>query len=196
MLKTIFEDNIESIITQEMRDYYYKRTARHINLVRKYCNRIYNEIPENFEIWLRGDNHDESKYLEPEIDPYIIITWDYKCKDDGIEFKISDSVKEQMNKATLYHIINNSHHPEYYEDPLTVSVNKDNRDSPELKKIIDAIKMPKLDILEMCADWCSMSEEKGNTPIEWAEKVIGKRYKFSDEQIKLIYETIEKIWRN
>ena len=39
-----------------------------------------------------------------------------------------------------------------------------------------------------------MSEERGNSPQEWADKVINKRWKFTDEQVKLIYELLNNIW--
>ena len=51
------------------------------------------------------------------------------------------------------------------------------------------------DIKEMVADWCAMSEEKGNTPKEWADKVVNKRWKFTSEQTKLIYTLIDKCWK-
>ena len=40
-----------------------------------------------------------------------------------------------------------------------------------------------------------MTKEKGtNTAKEWGDKMVNKRWKFSPEQVKLIYEIIEKVW--
>ncbi len=40
----------------------------------------------------------------------------------------------------------------------------------------------------------AMSEEKGGTPKNWADKNVNVRWKFTDKQKDLIYELIEKIW--
>jgi hypothetical protein len=39
-----------------------------------------------------------------------------------------------------------------------------------------------------------MSEEKGNTPTEWANKVIGLRYNFSNTDKQDIYDLIDAVW--
>jgi hypothetical protein len=49
--------------------------------------------------------------------------------------------------------------------------------------------------MEMVADWCAVSEERGNSPIDWANEKIGIRFKFSKEQVNLIYDLLNKIWR-
>ena len=46
----------------------------------------------------------------------------------------------------------------------------------------------------MIADWCAVSEEKSTDPKDWADNNIGTRWKFNDEQKKLIYLLISKIW--
>ena len=67
------------------------------------------------------------------------------------------------------------------------------RDKPP-EEMIDATKMPDLDIAEMVADWCAVSEERGNTPKSWADKNVNVRWKFTDEQSDLIYEIIDAVW--
>ena len=54
--------------------------------------------------------------------------------------------------------------------------------------------MPDDAIIEMCADWCAMSKKYGNTPFEWADENINKLWKFDKHQIKLIYNTLHKMW--
>jgi hypothetical protein len=48
----------------------------------------------------------------------------------------------------------------------------------------------------MCADWCAMSEERGNTPFEWAEKVINKRWQFGKEKEMFIYKVLNLMWEH
>jgi len=183
-------------VSKEMRDFFEQRTAKHINLVQKYCQLIHNYDPERFSgIIKRGEEHDQSKYAEPEVEPYIYITWDYRCKDLEKDPGISEEMRDKMDKATEHHIKHNKHHPEYHDNSRDSNlINRKDRDAiPD--KIIDATAMKDIDIAEMLADWCAMSEEKGNSPREWADKNVNKRWKFTDDQIELIYELIHAIWK-
>jgi len=185
----------------EIKDWFIKRTKKHIDLVKKYADLIMNEFEGFDELRGRMKTHDQSKFEEPELDPYIYTTWKYKCKDSGEDFNECnppDDIEEKMKQATLHHIFNNSHHPEYHlpkgeqtEDVL----NAGDRDKPG-DTLVNATAMPNIDIAEMVADWCGVSEERGTDPNEWARMNIGKRWKFSDVQTDLIYEIISKIWEN
>ena len=96
-----------------------------------------------------------------------------------------------------YPITSNNHHPEYWNNDVADEdlLNTKDRDGiPD--KIIDATDMPGDYIYEMVADWCAMSEEKGNTPKQWADMVVGKRWKFNKIQTDLIYEIIDKVWED
>jgi hypothetical protein len=197
MLRLIYESfDYDSIITPKMRDCYYKRTNNHINLVKKYCNKIYEYDKNKFEDLINiSQDHDKLKLQEPELSPYIIITWDYYCNDNKIPFNIPENIKKQLGKATEHHVINSKHHPEYWQDRKENILDIDSRDGTTIPNvIIDGTKMPDVYIGEMCADWMAMSEERGNSPQEWADKVINKRWKFTDDQIKLIYELLNNIW--
>ena len=185
---------IDFKITQEMKDWYIKRTNNHIQLVQKYCEKIYNyESVYFFDIIERGILHDQSKWLEPEVLPYIILTWQYYCKDNNIDFEVTNAIKELIDKATEHHIINNSHHPEYFCGRTSNLLDKNDRNGNS-SHMIDATSMEDIDMAEMVADWCAMSEERGNTPVEWAKKNINIRWDFNKNQIKLIYELINETW--
>jgi hypothetical protein len=180
--------------TKEMKDWFEKRTNRHIELVRKYCKKIANYDPKRFgELVERAKVHDDSKFIEPEYTPYLFISWQYKCKDEGKEFKPPADLADKMSQATLHHVTTNSHHPEYHSPKKAGLINRENRDKPP-KEMVDATTMPDLDVAEMVADWMGMSEEKGTNPKDWADKNVGVRWKFTDAQKKLIYELIEKVW--
>lgn len=170
---------------KKMKAHFEKRTMRHIELTQKYCKLI-NDKLEGFDgIVERGEEHDKSKYSTEELDPYIWLTWRYKCADDGVECNMPKGMKEKIDKATERHVVINSHHPEAHVAKALIS--KKNRP-------LDVAKMPDLDIAEMVADWCAMSEERGGTPRAWANKSIGVTWKFTPEQEKLIYRIIKAIW--
>jgi hypothetical protein len=183
------ESNIE-----EMKEWFDQRTKKHIALVKKYCQKIKEYGNGEFdELTERAENHDKSKFEDPENTPYIYLTWNYKCKANGKEYKYPDGMEDKTNDASEHHIKNNSHHPEYHCDKKTNLINKKDRDkAPE--EMIDATKMKDIDIAEMCADFCAVSEERGTNPEDWADKNINKRWKFSKYQEALIYELIDIAW--
>ncbi len=182
------------MLTEEMRDHFVKRTNRHIQLVQKYCGIIEEAFPEMEGIIERGEVHDASKFEEPELTPYIWLTWRYKCEDEGRECKLPEGMKEEIDKATEYHILHNAHHPEASQGRTTDLINKKDRDAPP-DSMVDATGMSTLDLGECLADWCAMSEERGNTPLEWAENNVNKRWEFTDTQCDEIFHILETIWK-
>ncbi len=187
---------IESSI-KEMKNFFNVRTNFHISLVEKYLQKIINSnlgnklnksILKN-EIIL----HDKSKFIEPEYTPYLYITWNYKCKQEGTSFIFSDEMQVKMNNASEHHIKNNKHHPEYWSNQNTNLINKINRDKPP-DEIINVTRMPLDYIACMCADWMAMSEELENSPIDWADKNVNIRWKFTKEQSDFIYKILNEIW--
>ena len=177
---------------KKMREWFETRTNKHIERVQKYCKKI-EEYDDRFKgLVEQAKNHDKSKFEDPEVEPYIYTTWEYKCKDDGVEFKCPEEMKEKMHGATEHHTRNNSHHPEFHTNQKGDLINKENRDKPEV--IVDATSMPILDLAECVADWMAVSEERGNSPKDWADKNVNIRWKFTGEQKDVIYELIDKVW--
>jgi hypothetical protein len=161
-----------------MRAWFYKRLRIHIEYVQKYCRKIEEYDAIRFEgLIKRGLVHDQNKYEYPEIEPYIFITWKYKCKENGFDFVLSEDMQAKAVMATEHHVNNNSHHPEFHCSRCNNIINRANRDEPP-DEIIDATGMPVFDIAEMVADWMAVSEEKGNCPIDWADRNVNKRWKF------------------
>lgn len=186
--------DLSDIITDEMLDWFDKRTKRHIELVQKYAAKIAEADDRFSELPAITEHHDQSKYESPERDPYVLISWDYHCKDTGKKFKCPSNIKELMNDATEHHVHSNAHHPESHAGGECSTINREDRDAvPD--KIIDATSMSDIAIGEMVADWLAMSEEKSTDPVEWCDKNIGKRWKFTDDQEKLIRELIDKVWK-
>lgn len=173
-------------LTSEMKKWFEERTKKHIALVGKAIDKIVKELPEFDKLTSRKTEHDKSKFESPEYDPYIWISWKYKCKQDSKEFECPKDIEKQMNEATLHHIKNNRHHPEFHLDDKS-EANIDPKDRDKSKKVVDVSNMPDLDIAEMVADWQAMSEElKKNTAREWYNQQKDVRWSFSDKQDKLI----------
>jgi len=182
--------------TSKMVDHYWKRTESHIALVKKYADKIFKYDPAKYrQLQIQVNSHDATKFEEDEYEPYVWLTWRYKCKDDDTKFECPEGMEDRIQEATLHHILNNRHHPELHDDttPEDEMLNDKDRDAnPD--HLVDGTEMGDVDIAEMVSDWCAMSEERGNSPREWADKTVNKRWKFDDEQKALIYELIDAVW--
>lgn len=162
---------------QKKKDFFTKRTNQHIKRVQNAAKKIVTEYNEYKELLEQVKNHDDSKFKEPEIAPYIELTWLKKQNQD-------DDGDKSIEKATLHHIIHNRHHPEYH-NKNKANISSTNRD--ESIKCIDASNMDDISLAEMVADWQAMSEElKTNTSREWYNDVKDVRWSFSKEQNNLI----------
>lgn len=168
-LSAIFEDNMPKP-TQEMVDFFEKRTKEHIDRVSANLADLYEHTDLGPELLERAKTHDASKYSQEERVPYIWNTEYYRCKNNGEDFQFPPGIEEQVREASYKHITSNRHHPEFHDSP---------RD------------MTDIDIAEMVADWTAMSQELGEgSPRGWAEKNIGNKWDFSSYQIGLIYDLI------
>lgn len=188
--KTYYESSQE--YTKEMEDWFISRTNRHIDLVKKYAKLIEEYDPIRFKgLSEISENHDKSKF-EDDVEkiPYIFISWKYHSQDIGKEFSVPKHIEDNMHKATIHHVKNNKHHPEYFDE--SSEINKADRDKPP-EELVDATTMADINIAEMLADWMAMSEEKGNTVKEWADKNVNIRWQFTEDQTNLIYELINNV---
>jgi hypothetical protein len=191
-LNNWFKTAKEEHTQKEINDWFNKRTNKHIELVGKYCKILADYDPDRFsELLERLKVHDDSKFKDPEIEPYKMITWKYKCKDEGWDFNEPEGLAKDMEEATLHHITTNSHHPEYWAKG-EVKLNSKDRDKPSGESL-DCTAMPELDLSEMVCDWASMGQEKGNTTKSWADKNVNIRWKFTDKQKDLIYELVDVV---
>ena len=172
------------MIENKKEDWFEERTKGHIKLVKKAAQKIVAKYPEFKELIGQAAKHDASKFLAPERDGYIELTW--RLKQDKNAYKTPGTIPEKdLNGATLHHILNNTHHPEFYGNKTAVAL--DPNDRHKSVNITDASKMPDLAIAEMVADWVAMSEElKKNTARQWYEKTKNVRWKWSEHQEELI----------
>lgn len=162
---------------KDKKEFFDKRTKKHIERVQNAAKKIVDKYPEYEKLLEQVKHHDDSKFEEPEMTPYIELTW--AKKDDPK----AESTKE-MNEATLHHIKNNKHHPEYHNKDKA-NISSTNRD--ESVECIEAKNMDDISVAEMVADWQAMSEElKTNTSREWYDDVKDVRWSFNEEQGELI----------
>ena len=161
--------------TEEMKKFFEERTKSHIDKVEKNIQKVAVNSVYREELLKRGANHDASKWSLEEMPPYIWLTEFYRCKNQNIDFSYPEGVEEEVDKAFDHHVKNNSHHPEFH------------------KSIND---MSDVDIIEMVCDWTAMAqelEEENGSARSWADKTVGKKWKFNDNQKKLIYDTIKAL---
>lgn len=166
-------------LADEKLQYFLDRTNKHIGLVQQAAKRIVEVYPEFAELIEIAYKHDASKFIEPELTPYVAITWNKKRNNYFNRKELQDNYE-----ATLHHVKNNKHHPEYW-NKSEANINLNDRDKSD--KCIDASKMEDTYVAEMIADWQAMSEELGtNTTREWFDKQKNIRWKFSKHQEDLI----------
>lgn len=166
-----------------MLGYYILRTKNHIIRVMKYGKMLNKDYSK----------HDYDKLSSNNIlIPYVFLTW----KKSNPEIVIPDIIEKSIDEATRLHIVNNSHHPEFWSDDPMKATKNFTRDNPNPNGIYDATKMTDEALDEMCCDWCAMSEELDeSSPKNWADKTINVRWKFTPEQIDRIYKLIDKLWK-
>jgi len=184
--------------TCAMIQHFETRTNYHISLVRKYIDKIIALNDPRLDLAVleeEKEHHDLSKFKEPEYTPYLHVNWKYYMKERGTEYMPPNIIRRQMNTATFHHVSTNKHHPDYWDNNLSINnLNLDDRDKiPD--KMVDSTKMPLTHIATMVADWLAMAEEKKTDPYKWAEQNINKRWKFNKEQKEFIYDLINKLWK-
>lgn len=165
------------MITNEMREDFKKRTNKHITLVRCYGAMLGKDYSK----------HDVSKYREDMVDGYSLVQY-YK---NNKEVKSDTEDQKKMDEVTLWHVINEKHHPEYWIKDKEQLKNF-GRDNPATN--LDVSEMPNDAIEEMVCDWCAMSQELGTSPHEWFDKNVGSRWLFTDEQESYIGLLLDQLW--
>lgn len=156
---------------QELKDKFVKDTKKHIELVNYYGSKLGMSFPD----------HDHSK-LDMLLSGYCYFS---KPKEERTEEE-----QAMLDLATLIHIRNASHHPEYWTKTDLKGFSRDNY-APN--GIIDATEMPEESLVELVCDWKATGDAKGNTVEWWFEQVNGKRWLFSKEQQDYIRELMEKL---
>src|SRR5262245_58118540 len=103
--------------TPEMVAFYERRTAEHIDRVRR-CLELLAGVSEHAdELRERARVHDASKFGPEERIPYVWLTEYHRCRRAGESFEYPAGVAEQVKEAIRHHLATNRHHPEFHADP-------------------------------------------------------------------------------
>jgi hypothetical protein len=159
--------------TEAMLKFFKRRTTEHIERVGKYLKMLkgFKDLSTK-DLAQRARDHDKDKYSDKDlILPYIWVTEYHRVNND--KGSVPDWLQEQYDladSASGTHVERNLHHPEAHTSPEEMS---------------------ELDLAEMVCDWAAMAEELGEgSPRGWADKNVGSKWKFSDEQTKFLYDVI------
>ena len=168
-------DEIEP--TPEMLAFFERRTAEHIERVRRCLMLLADVTGRGEELLERAKVHDASKYGAEERIPYVWLTEYHRCRRSGEPFEYPEGMLERVKRAVHHHVKSNRHHPEFHADPNEMS---------------------EIDLIEMVCDWTAMAQEfgqDGGSAHGWADRTIGKRVAFNEDQRRFIYRMIEELDR-
>lgn len=99
--------------------------------------------------------------------------------------------KKKLNRLAGEHVKSQKHHPEYWDDSIT-SRNFDDSNPPQ----VNAHKMPKIYLLEMCCDWSAVALKLNKPIFSWYNKTcVGEnaRFLFTDNQKDYIVECLSRV---
>jgi hypothetical protein len=140
-------------------------TKVHINRVRSLLHQIEDELAE------RGNNHDASKLVEPEIS--IFNEYTPKLRAAAYGSPEYNEMRKSMGGALVHHYANNRHHPEHW-----------------LNGVRD---MNLIDLMEMLADWKAATERMDNGNLAYSIIYNQERFGMSDELTELLYRTADEL---
>lgn len=118
----------------------------------------------------RAMQHDCSKLMEPEKSKFDEITPKLKELTYGID-KYKKSL-EDLGMALKHHYLNNSHHPEHYENGVN--------------------DMDLMDLLEMFFDWCAAVERHTEGDIYKSIVQNQKRFELSEQLVSILMNTAKR----
>jgi Family of unknown function (DUF5662) len=163
--------------TPAMIAFYERRTADHIERVRRCLELLARGSDRSAELLARARDHDASKFGPEERVPYVWLTEYHRCRRSGEPFAYPGGVADEVKRAVRHHVTTNRHHPEFHADPND---------------------MTDVDLIEMVCDWTAMAQEfgqAGGSARGWADKTVGPRVAFDAEKRRFIYAMIEKLDR-
>lgn len=99
--------------------------------------------------------------------------------------------KKKLSRLAGEHVKSQKHHPEYWDDSITPR-NFDDINPPQ----VNAHRMPKRYLLEMCCDWSAVALKLNKPIFSWYNKTcIGEnaRFLFTDNQKDYIVECLSRI---
>ncbi len=189
-------------VTQQMKDRFNTRGNEHITSVKRNAiNLIHGILKDNLDIIdisefaIQVSDHDSDKFEYPNYDVQVFRGWQAYSKRRGLELAECSVEDEALICKTVFdHVKSNNHHPEYWDDNITLEQYSTNYyeqfDNPDFY-VVDGTLMSKEGIAEMVCDWTAVAQEFGkNSARDWADEMIDKRWRFTPEQVNFIYQII------
>jgi hypothetical protein len=136
-------------------------TYAHIGVVRRYLGAVAADLIR------RGDEHDASKLLEPEVSVFDEYT--PKLGDSTYGSEEYKSCLAEMGTGLLHHYAANPHHPEHYEEGIR--------------------EMSLMDITEMLCDWKAATERHAEGDLARSIEHNQARYGYSDDLKRILTNT-------
>ena len=123
------------------------------------------------ELIVRGNRHDDSKLEEPEKSEFDRLTPLLKTLTYGSDEYKSSLVELQV--ALKHHYVNNSHHPEHYENGVNG--------------------FDLFDLMEMFFDWKSAGERHADGNIYKSIEINKDRFKLSEQTVDIFTNTAKRL---
>lgn len=139
-------------------------TYKHVKKVRSYLDRFVKELLH------RGENHDNSKFEEPELSIFAEKT--YKLKDTEYGSEEYKKLLEEVKPAIIHHYSKNRHHPEHWVNGIN--------------------DMDLLDISEMLCDWKAATERNKDGNIRKSLEINAQKYDIHPQLRKILENTINR----
>lgn len=154
--------NDESKLKEQATNYL---TMLHINRVRQLLNLAVTEFIQ------RGEDHDQSKLVSPEVELFA----EYTDKLAGCTYGSPEyqEFKRLLKPALDHHYANNRHHPEYYANGVN--------------------DMTLFDVLEMLMDWKAASERQNNGCINRSVEENSERFGIHKQLTQILVNTIKYV---
>lgn len=121
------------------------------------------------DLCTRGENHDASKLVDPELDTFNEYTPKLKNSTYGTdEYK---GYLEGMGAGLRHHYEHNRHHPEHFPNGIN--------------------DMTLMDLVEMLADWKAATERHADGDVARSLDIQKGRFGISDQLHQVLHNTIE-----
>lgn len=141
-------------------------TFRHIERVRNLLNTCIVELLK------RGELHDQSKLVEPEVSLFTEFTPKLASSTYGSEEY--DGFKKAMKPALDHHYANNRHHPEHHKHGIN--------------------DMNLIDLVEMLCDWKAASERHNDGNIRKSIEINANRFNISPQLVEILENTADLLF--
>lgn len=140
-------------------------TMRHIERVRNLINVMVRKLLD------RGELHDQSKLVSPEVEAFTSKTKDLAGSTYGsTEY---DTNKKAIDSAIQHHYANNRHHPEHFKNGIN--------------------DMNLLDLLEMFCDWKAATERHNDGNLRKSIELNSSRFNMSPQLTKIFENSMDLV---